>query len=364
MPRAPIARAVYLKHFINEVIKAKVQVYDYLHWAKLPSILERDDFFALAAAMRFFAVVAQHEAVKEFGFRAAQRLQSGDLSPKVLRALDGCPSLYEGLMSFSRLASWECSNLRVSVTWHGSDLRIKSTLEGGAALTRVEYLQWLQNMIIICIVRQFAGPNWYPATIAFEARVMPGSEAQSFFPGVRFLTGESTCWIDVPCEYLNLTLHHPIDDISDEAENSENLETGFAPDFLATMEILLRPYINDGYPKLEMLSEVVGLSVRTMQRYLEKNETTYSELVQHVRHGMAKKFLLDRQRTITEIAHAVGYSDHSHFTRAFRRIAGISPHAYRTRLVQNFDRNGMHSCSDFSSAKAARRNVDRLAQIG
>ncbi|MDX2213128.1 MAG: AraC family transcriptional regulator [Oculatellaceae cyanobacterium bins.114] len=44
----------------------------------------------------------------------------------------------------------------------------------------------------------------------------------------------------------------------------------------------------------------------------------------------AKQLLLTTQQTITEIAFAVGFSNHSSFTRLFRRSVGMTPKEFRT----------------------------------
>ena len=43
----------------------------------------------------------------------------------------------------------------------------------------------------------------------------------------------------------------------------------------------------------------------------------------------ANALLLSSEATRSSIAHDVGYSDHSHFCRQFRRHFGITPSAYR-----------------------------------
>jgi AraC-like DNA-binding protein len=43
----------------------------------------------------------------------------------------------------------------------------------------------------------------------------------------------------------------------------------------------------------------------------------------------AKQLLTDTDKSITEIALEVGFSDSGYFSRVFRREVGLSPEAYR-----------------------------------
>ncbi|WP_408589835.1 helix-turn-helix domain-containing protein [Novosphingobium sp.] len=45
--------------------------------------------------------------------------------------------------------------------------------------------------------------------------------------------------------------------------------------------------------------------------------------------------LLDRGTSVASIAYACGYSDHSSFTRTFRKVFGIAPSAWQARQVQS-----------------------------
>ena len=54
-----------------------------------------------------------------------------------------------------------------------------------------------------------------------------------------------------------------------------------------------------------------------------------------MRYETTLDLLQDPENTITDVASLPGYSDPSHFSRAFRRIAGISPGEY---LQQHKDR--------------------------
>ncbi|WP_187028326.1 MULTISPECIES: AraC family transcriptional regulator [Pontibacter] len=48
----------------------------------------------------------------------------------------------------------------------------------------------------------------------------------------------------------------------------------------------------------------------------------------------AKRFLIYTQDTVQEIAYTLGYTDHSHFTRVFRRLEGVTPTAFREKYKQ------------------------------
>jgi len=54
-----------------------------------------------------------------------------------------------------------------------------------------------------------------------------------------------------------------------------------------------------------------------------------------VRITAARTLLETSDRTIADIACETGFYDHSHFTRTFKRIVGISPGLYRKNHLDN-----------------------------
>ena len=96
----------------------------------------------------------------------------------------------------------------------------------------------------------------------------------------------------------------------------------------------LKPHFLDGYPNLHLAAEIAGTSTRTLQRRLAARGSRYSELVDHARFDIAAGMLTETDAPIIQIARATAYNDSSHFARAFRRIAGVSPSAYREQAQQ------------------------------
>jgi AraC-like DNA-binding protein len=77
------------------------------------------------------------------------------------------------------------------------------------------------------------------------------------------------------------------------------------------------------------MAEVIGLSGRTLQRRLRQNGRTYTDVLQEARFELAAEMLVDPSARVIDVAMAAGYESPQHFARAFRRLAGVSPTAYR-----------------------------------
>jgi AraC-like DNA-binding protein len=73
------------------------------------------------------------------------------------------------------------------------------------------------------------------------------------------------------------------------------------------------------------------MSVRTLQRHLKAEKTTFKSLLNEVRSDLAQKYLSDSFFSIGEITFMLGYREPSSFNRAFKRWTGVSPTAYRER---------------------------------
>ncbi|MEP6903605.1 MAG: AraC family transcriptional regulator [Actinomycetota bacterium] len=83
---------------------------------------------------------------------------------------------------------------------------------------------------------------------------------------------------------------------------------------------------------LTQVAEIVGMSPYHFSRALKKS-TGYAPhaYVVHQRLERAKQLLTETKKPIIEIAAAVGYVNHCHFSTQFHKLVGISPSAYRTK---------------------------------
>ncbi len=89
--------------------------------------------------------------------------------------------------------------------------------------------------------------------------------------------------------------------------------------------------VSEGLPSLEELAAMLNLSRRTLNRYLEREGTSFRELSGRIQHELACERLASGSMSVTEVAYSLGFSDTSNFARAFRARAGHSPGEHRHR---------------------------------
>jgi AraC-like DNA-binding protein len=98
----------------------------------------------------------------------------------------------------------------------------------------------------------------------------------------------------------------------------------------ATIDALLEPYLSEGYPHINLAASLMGCSVRTLQRRLTQEGTSYSALIDGVRARAATGRLSQGNCDLPALATSLGYSEHAAFSRAFRRWTGTTPARFRS----------------------------------
>ena len=62
---------------------------------------------------------------------------------------------------------------------------------------------------------------------------------------------------------------------------------------------------------------------------LARTGLTYSRLLDQARFEKGAELLRKTDAKIIDVAMATGYTDPAHFARAFRRLSGVTPRAFR-----------------------------------
>lgn len=105
-----------------------------------------------------------------------------------------------------------------------------------------------------------------------------------------------------------------------------------AETFSGQVQKKLWKMIPSGNFTVEVVAEELGVSVRTLQRKLQLENTTFKEVLQSAQKFMAIQYMREKQLSAEEIAFLVGYSEVSSFARAFKRWTGQTVGEYRQQL--------------------------------
>ena len=96
-------------------------------------------------------------------------------------------------------------------------------------------------------------------------------------------------------------------------------------DFLQATRRLVEDMLDDGGPSAGRLAEAAGMGLRTLQRRLAREGTSFSALVDDARRRRALDDIAGGGVPIAEIAGTLGYASPSALTRAVRRWSGRRP---------------------------------------
>lgn len=91
----------------------------------------------------------------------------------------------------------------------------------------------------------------------------------------------------------------------------------------------------NGFPSLGVIARLFHMTPRTLHRRLLEEGTSFQEILEQVRHGLAVEHLNSGCMSIQEIAYTLGYTDIANFRRAFKRWESVPPSEYRLRQGLN-----------------------------
>ena len=82
-------------------------------------------------------------------------------------------------------------------------------------------------------------------------------------------------------------------------------------------------------PTINAVAKSLNMSTATLQRHLQKENTSYRKIKDDCLHKAAQDYLRQGDLAIKDIAHLLGFSDNSSFYRAFKKWTGMTPKQFR-----------------------------------
>lgn len=91
----------------------------------------------------------------------------------------------------------------------------------------------------------------------------------------------------------------------------------------------ISPLLEGQTPSINQVADSLGMPPWTLRRKLQESNTSYQDLLNETRKGLAESYMKDTNLAIGEIAYLLGFSSPTAFQRAFKRWTDQSPGHYR-----------------------------------
>ncbi len=229
--------------------------------------------------------------------------------------------------------------LRLTDTSLGSRLVERGDLVGYAIAHRPEVIamRFPLELMLAVAWRLLSAAGGEPVarevTFAHAAGYPVAAYEELFGVPVRFEQPDSAVWIERARMEQPLPTRDPTARRYLEAYAERMLDAldTAPPPFVAQIRAVVAVELATSGAELARVAKRVAMSTRTLQRRLEEAGTSYQDVVDGVRSGMARALLREKSRSIVDVAFELGYSDLKSFYRAFRRWTDTTPAEWRTR---------------------------------
>jgi len=124
--------------------------------------------------------------------------------------------------------------------------------------------------------------------------------------------------------YLNSLLEKFCDDAIAERR-------AISGDWRLRVENAIAPLLPHGQARMLEVCRELGVGSRTLARRLKSEGCTFAEVLDALRSDLAKRYLLEPELTVSEIAWLLGYRQASSFDHAFKRWTGKMPSQVRAK---------------------------------
>lgn len=328
----PLVRAGQIRPFVEEAERNGIPVTRHLEAVHLPADIHvaSQGMIARRQLWGFVDRLVRVEGFRDIGLRAAGEdpvSQLGEFSTTLQRA----PTLAAALGLLTREFARHSTHVQ---------FRIESA-SGGVRVVRYDaeyvrdaslFVEQYTLVLLVGVVR-LAAPLWRPAQIWVRAnRPVPWLVGHDWLALARVHHPSNGTAVYVPDDLLSRPVSAPRCSADTESSSavardtlSESLKTALAP-------LVGRVRLN-----LDAASEIVGVRPRTLRHRLRAEGTSWQALLDEVQFDWSRGRLVHPEVRVRDVALQLGYADAAHFTRAFRRWAGVTPGAYRASLLPKPD---------------------------
>jgi AraC-like DNA-binding protein len=319
-----LVKASFHAQFKVAMESCGVSAEKYFKKVRLP--LAVDDPESLLPVKPFYQLIntfAINENVPDFGSIVA-RITPWHKVTSLAPLITSSRNLKDLLERFCQISNSQSSSVNFTFTDEDSHYEFcyTNTLDYNGDIQ----MEFYRISSMIQLVQLATGSKWRPETIRL---IMPENALVDTCPllkksRIRFSQPIST--ISVALDRLGLPVHVEIPaTVKPGAAKNAGRHAAYAE----SIRQIIDTYSLTGNITIEDIADITDQSVRTVQRRLRSAGLNFNELLSEAKFRHARNKLLNSDLPVAEIAKSLGYTDAAHFSRAFRRWAGVTPSSFR-----------------------------------
>lgn len=188
---------------------------------------------------------------------------------------------------------------------------------------------------LLSFVRWISGRPLQPLALDLMTPAPPdlGEHQRVFGCPLRF--DQAQYRLSIPADWAALPLSQPdpgMRGLMDRLAERQMQQLSQAQDLVAPVRAQIARQLGEGVPELGTVAAALQRSPRSLQRLLQEQGLSFTQLVDTVRRELAERYLAEPTLDLTDLAFLLGYSEQSAFQRAFKRWTGQTPGDYRRSL--------------------------------
>lgn len=276
--------------------------------------------------------IALREQIPDLGLLVGNEIPFGDI-PSMSYLFRRCSTLYELMSTFCLQGPVQSSTRRFDVVQRSSGVWLRDTgssLSGDRQIDVQIRLYLLLGMIQV--VQLALGRTWRPRSVELPFKYNKAI-AQSDYLGVANVHFDRAfSAIEVPPEALSAKISLRPEPHRANLSSEATQELGVVPvEFKYSVQQAISSCLTASDCHIDNIALLCDVSVRTLQRSLAVIGVTYTELLEQTRREKSRNLVQQDQVPLDAVAHKLGYSDYSKFSRAFQRWFGETPKQARLR---------------------------------
>ena len=278
--------------------------------------------------VRLLEMSASAARVEDFALRMAETRHFSNLGPLALAARDAA-TLREGLEAAIRYQSLQNEALLLSLEAMGDVVIFKSGMLANRSSPGRQAIELIVGVAHRLICQLFGGawrsrPVWFshgpPADMTTHLRL--------FGPWVEF--GQDCNGILLEAGDLDAPL--PASDPAMARHVKQYLDPLLAHSDVTLSEQVRRlvyELLTTHHASTDWVAARLGMNRRTLHRQLAQDGETFSSIFNAVRTDLARRYVEDIRLPLSDVAHLLGFSELSAFSRWFRTKFDCSPMSWR-----------------------------------